>query len=200
MYQKHLGSRIHHLRVAKTAKRQAGLSQTVLCTVCDVELSSSPQYPKHAQGRRHCSNLAIQGRTDVDDPGPEKVDVPRNNTRCDVCMTNIATYIWARHLSSKRHLEATKFTSLRDALDESERNKNGVSINNTDGAIDLGLLEFSRDHAIQKTVSVSIENSNATSIDVVNARISSRQTSRASSSQSVVFVNFQDRNVNFVQL
>lgn len=181
-YEIHMRSALHDRRVNKEARRNAGVSQTVLCTVCNVEISSSRLYAPHAAGRQHVQKLAAAGFTSATDPGPEEVDVPKNCIRCDVCCTNIPKFLWKRHQKGQRHHEASKFTTLKSALDDSERNKNGVAISNYDGAIDYGFIEYERDMPI-RTSSVEVTNTNATSIYIVVRRLTSETTSRAAFSQ-----------------
>ncbi|KAI5120593.1 hypothetical protein M0805_008071 [Coniferiporia weirii] len=175
-YEKHLSSVFHHRRVIKDEKRQAGTSQPVLCTVCSVDLSSVTLYEQHSRGRRHLRALRDNGL--IEDPGPEELDVPRNCTRCDICSTNILTKFWDSHVNGLRHKNATKFTSLKGALDESEQDKNGIVL--TEDRLDFGVLDYNADTAATKSRIIDFQNTNSTSIILVHAYVSSQRTSRAS--------------------
>ena len=112
------------------------------------------------------------------DPGPEELDVIDHTKRCEVCQAIIPTSRWNQHVVGLRHRNASQYVTLKNALDEAQKDKNGISIIDADEALDFGVLEVSQDAArYQKSFMVS--NSNMTEIRFINARISSRQTSRA---------------------
>ncbi len=182
-YENHLRTSPHERRARQETRRRAGIPQIVLCTVCNTEISDSRLYAQHAVGRQHIQKLAEQRLTSTTDPGPEEVDVPKNCIRCDVCCTSIPKFFWERHPTGARHLQALKFNSLKGALDESERNKNGVVIKHYDRAIDFGFVEYEHRASPVHTLSVDIKNTNATSIYIVEGRLTSETTSRASQSQ-----------------
>ena len=175
-YEAHFQSLFHGRRVRQDERRRAGLSQPVLCTVCPVQLSSASVYRQHTFGRRHQTRMAETGI--VLDPGPEELDVIDHTKRCEVCQAIIPTSRWNQHVVGLRHRNASQYVTLKNALDEAQKDKNGISIIDADEALNFGVLEVSQDAArYQKSFMVS--NSNMTEIRFINARISSRQTSRA---------------------
>ena len=123
--------------------------------------------------------MAVQGL--ATDPGPEELDALDYTKRCDVCQTAIPQRDWNNHVNGARHRNATAFVALKSALDESEKDKNGIVITgvNDDSDINFGLLEYGTG-PVRSRKTITISSTNATAIDFVEARISSRQTSRAS--------------------
>ena len=109
------------------------------------------------------------------DPGPEEIDVPHHSTRCDVCSTNIPNAHWERHVRGQRHAKASTFVALQAAIDESETDKNGVVI--SPGELDFGFEEATSRNTAW-TMEVNIQNTNATKIKLVEARLASQMSSR----------------------
>ncbi|KAI0093452.1 P-loop containing nucleoside triphosphate hydrolase protein [Irpex rosettiformis] len=181
-YETHLASPLHRQKVWKAEKRAAGINVPVTCTVCSVDISSAELYEQHAHGRRHARKLQEQGLET--DPGPEEVDVPRNQTRCDVCATNIETRFFEQHLKSRRHTSSIQFNSLRGALDDSERDKNGVEV--TPDTIDFGFVNEPGNINATFSKKIAVQNTNVTGIQIVRARLSSQLTSRADTSGFVL--------------
>ncbi|KAI0344525.1 P-loop containing nucleoside triphosphate hydrolase protein [Trametopsis cervina] len=177
-YEKHLTTNFHKQKVLQAQRREAGLSLPVACTVCSVDISGAPQYQLHAQGRRHKKKMAEQG-LDVD-PGPEEVDVPSNCTRCDTCSSNVLTRDFEKHINGRRHSKAVEFNRLRGALDESEKDKNGVDV--SPDTIDFGLVAESSNRNATWSQTVTVHNSNVTAVNVVEARLFSRLTTQMVSS------------------
>jgi helicase MOV-10 len=116
------------------------------------------------------------------DPGPEEIDVMDKQRACDVCRATIPLAAWERHVKGLRHKNATKFMGLKNALDESERDKNGIAIEGADEAVDFSLIEFTP-NGIQAQKFITVSCTHAVVIKFVEARISSRQTSRAAYSK-----------------
>lgn len=172
-YQQHLGTKKHIHRTIQELKRRAGISTTVLCTVCMVELTSATHYPPHTQGKRHRRRMEEQGFTT--DPDPEEVEVPRFCTRCDICTTNIPTRDWGKHLRSQRHTHATKFTALQGAIDESETDKNGMVVSPDN--LDFGIIDPPAARSAWR-MPVTVENTNSTAVKLVEARLFSQMSAR----------------------
>ncbi|KAI0344523.1 hypothetical protein BDW22DRAFT_1057193 [Trametopsis cervina] len=178
-YETHLTTPLHLAWVVKDQRKRAGVAQPVLCTVCDLDISSLSEYALHAQGRKHRANLQRQGL--AEDPGPEELDVPRNCTRCDVCGKNIVTSMFDRHIKGESHTQALRFNALQSSIDESEKDKNGVDI--TPEAIDFGFIAESTDCNAAWASTIHIQNTNVTAITLIEARVSSQLTTRVAHSK-----------------
>lgn len=110
------------------------------------------------------------------DPGPEELDVPRNQTRCETCSTNIPTRDWEKHVRGRRHAGATRFNILQGALEESEKDKNGLIISPEE--LDYGFVAESPSRKEVQLTTLVIHNTNATDLHLMEARLSSQMTSR----------------------
>jgi helicase MOV-10 len=178
-YEQHIRTVNHRSKVLQAEKRAAGLVLPVACTVCSVDLSDANIYRQHARGRRHRKKMEEQGMTT--DPGPEEIDIPRNCTRCDTCASNILTRDFQKHLNSQRHQKAIQFSTLQGAVDESEKDKNGVDVSPED--INFGYVnEITRGHATYP-ITLVIQNTNVTAILLVEVRLSSQLASRTTASR-----------------
>lgn len=177
-YDQHLTTQFHKKKVLQEERRRAGIAQPVSCTVCSVDLPTETQYYSiHILGKRHRRNMQDQGL--VNDPGPEEQDTPRNHTRCDICFTNILTRDWDKHRRGRRHAAATKFNTLQGALEESEKDKNGLAISPDE--LDFEFVAESPSHNAIWSMTLTIHNTNATDLQLMDTRLSSQMTSRASS-------------------
>ncbi|KAI0093451.1 P-loop containing nucleoside triphosphate hydrolase protein [Irpex rosettiformis] len=177
-YDTHLTSPLHRRKVLRAEKRAAGINVPVNCTVCSLDLATAELYEHHARGKRHVKKLQ-QLKLETD-PGPEEIDVPRDQTRCDVCAINMMTKNFSQHLQGRRHAAAIQFNSLRGTLDDSERDKNGVDVTPDD--IDFGFVNEPANINAAWSKKVAVQNTNVTGIRIVNARLSSQLTSRADAS------------------
>lgn len=177
-YDQHLSFVFHRKKALQAENRRAGISQPVFCTVCSVDLATETDYYSgHVRGKRHRRNMQEQGI--VNEPGPEEQDVPRNQTRCDTCFTNVLTRDWETHLRSRRHAGATQFNALQGALEESEKDKNGLIISPEE--MDFGFVAESPSRDAVWSMTLVIQNTNATELHLVDTRLSSQMTSRTSS-------------------
>lgn len=173
-YESHLNTVFHKRKVLQAEKRAAGLSLPVTCTVCSVDIPSAPNYVQHSRGRRHLKNMQEQGLTT--DPGPEEIDVPRNQTRCDTCATNILSQLFDKHLKGRRHISALHFNSLQGAIDDSEKDKNGIDV--TPETVDFGFVNEPRNSNATWSKKLVVQNTNVTGTQIIEARLSSQLTSR----------------------
>jgi hypothetical protein len=178
IYEGHLKSLTH---AKKVEKAESSASYPVQCSLCSVPLVHAASYQLHTEGKKHCRAMARLGLTT--DPGPEEagLETLALSKQCDVCQSSVPSEVWGLHLNGLRHRRAAAFVSLRRALDESEKDKNGIVITGveSDLEVDYGLLEYSA-AGVCGTKTITVMNSNATPIDFVEVRISSRQTTRAS--------------------
>lgn len=176
LFQTHLTTAFHKQKALQEQKRRAGLNLPVLCTVCSVDLCTAAQYQPHSRGKRHMRLMREQGLQS--DPGPEELDIPRNCTRCETCSTNVLTRDWAQHIRGQRHTKASTFITLQGAIDESEKDKNGIVISPDD--LDFGFLDAPQSRKSGWSKVVSVENTNVTAVQLVEARLSSQMTTRQS--------------------
>ncbi|TDL24445.1 P-loop containing nucleoside triphosphate hydrolase protein [Rickenella mellea] len=174
--ERHNTDRRHLKRTEQHRKKLAGLSKPVRCTICPVNLSNVTLYEQHARGRRHRLALEQQGLDDHDDPGPEELEVPPHTNHCEICDTNIPLIYWQKHLKGLRHSQAQGFVVLESALEEAERDKNGIVV--SEGP-DFGLLEWT-DTVVEHDTKLSVQNNNTTTVVLTDARITSHYKVRAS--------------------
>ncbi|CAK5278901.1 unnamed protein product, partial [Mycena citricolor] len=125
----------------------------------------------HVRGARHIKKAG--GRHLEAEEGGE---MP-GHTLCTTCNSQIPDKSWARHHLMPKHLAKTQFLSFRTALDEAEKDKNGVSVS---GAFDFGIVEPSLAGAGVR-MNATITNTTPYSIvSIVNATFASSRGVRMS--------------------
>lgn len=96
------------------------------CRVCNKIMNGHGVWAQHSQSRRHRDLCAIHGVNP--DVVPEEVDTYPRRTLCVTCNVQILDRSWDGHLRGKRHAAQASFAQFQTAIEDSERNKSGVSI------------------------------------------------------------------------
>ncbi|KAF9060937.1 hypothetical protein BDP27DRAFT_1151308, partial [Rhodocollybia butyracea] len=80
----------------------------------------------HVSSAKHASQAAIKGMS-PDVPPEEPEQVPGHQL-CVVCNRHIPSRFWARHPSQPQHKEREQFLKFTSAVEETEKDKNGLSV------------------------------------------------------------------------
>jgi helicase MOV-10 len=118
MLQYHLQDRRHHNRVS-------GRSVPYYCSVCKTNVPSA-NWDQHIGGLKHLD----RARLDNVAPNVEPLqgsDVGRQRY-CNICKVATQDRHWELHQRSAKHLMREKYALYRAALDEAEKDKNGVVV------------------------------------------------------------------------
>ncbi|KAJ7222059.1 P-loop containing nucleoside triphosphate hydrolase protein [Mycena haematopus] len=121
------------------AKARGESGAILFCSACRKHVSGTKNWVTHIAAARHKENSKQQGLPA--DADPEEVESIPGHTLCATCNAHIPNRSWDRHQSSSvKHLAREKFVSFRTALDEAERDKNGLAVA---GNFDFGIVEGS---------------------------------------------------------
>jgi len=104
------------------------------CPLCDVNIFGSIGWQNHLKTKSHRSKATARGIVDVEpEPGRTKGGV----RYCEFCGTVVLHRHWENHINTSRHKSKVNFARYRAAIEDSEKDKNGVSIN---GDFDFGFV------------------------------------------------------------
>ncbi|CAK5278608.1 unnamed protein product [Mycena citricolor] len=164
-YTEHVATKQHQNRLCG----EFGLM--LYCSACEKYIPGNKNWAVHVRSARHIKKAGgrhLEAEESGEMPG---------HTLCTTCNSQIPDKSWARHHLMPKHLAKTQFLSFRTALDEAEKDKNGVSVS---GAFDFGIVEPSLAGAGVR-VNASITNTTPYSIvSIVNASFASSRGVRMS--------------------
>lgn len=156
------------------------------CTLCSTYCAGLRTYRSHVSGARH--QKALRANANID-PGPEELEAPPNHISFDLCQIFMAKQSWRSHINGKRHKIKEKCVPLKNRLEETEPDKNGITI--AEDTISFGILSPNVSDNLQKIVRVT--NSVYKSVKLMTARLSSTYTGsrsvQASSCPSSININ-----------
>lgn len=68
---------------------------------------------------------------------------PSSTVNCDLCRIDVPAGGWSTHLTSQYHKKKERFTSIKLAFVEAERDKNGVTVSHggDDACLDFGVID-----------------------------------------------------------
>ncbi|EAU82902.2 RNA helicase [Coprinopsis cinerea okayama7 len=112
-----------------------GRNQILRCPLCEVNVVG-PSWDEHLGGTKH-RKQAVKNGVPID-VEPITAISTETSTVCDVCKAQVPNHLWSRHVQSPRHKSREKFLQYRAALDEAEKDKNGLVV---DAAKDLGYVD-----------------------------------------------------------
>jgi helicase MOV-10 len=131
---------------------------------------------QHIAGARHAAVAAETGRQP--DVPPEEPEYVPGHTLCSTCNSHIPDRNWPRHHLTAKHKDREQFVFFQTALDEAERDKNGVSVS---GNFDFGIV----DGPVAKSgikIHPTIKNATPSSkVSIVNMTLASNKGSRTQS-------------------
>ncbi|KAJ6600007.1 P-loop containing nucleoside triphosphate hydrolase protein [Mycena vulgaris] len=161
-------------------KIQGEFGAMLYCTVCQKYVSGMKNWVLHVASARHAAAAVQRGlRPDVD---PEEPEFIPGHTLCPTCNSHIPDRNWARHPLSPKHKDREQFISFRAALDEAEKDKNGVSVS---GTFDFGIIDL-QDAKSGMVVRPTIHNATpASKVSLISITLASGKGSRTLSPFSV---------------
>ncbi|PFH46786.1 hypothetical protein AMATHDRAFT_50790 [Amanita thiersii Skay4041] len=125
-YDDHIATKTHLNRIA-------GMNLLLYCTICKTNMSTS-NWEQHIEGKRHIRHAERRRISAYIEP-QLATSVP-GQIFCEICMRVVRR--WDRHLESQGHKKKEAFISYKAALDEAEKDKNGIII---DGNLDFGIVD-----------------------------------------------------------
>ena len=176
-----------HMRGKKhRARERAGGDPTAInipihCSLCSKSIPGGENnWSIHVDGRPH-KRLAALDPTHIERSFITLLaDLPPGMKRCDTCQIFVLATAQQSHISSGRHQYKTKLQAIRSTLQESEKDKYGITISHPDG-LDLGMIE------VASLVNQPTTKANFTitatdqSIRFTGSRLSSESVTRATS-------------------
>ncbi|KAI3612884.1 rna helicase [Moniliophthora roreri] len=126
-YQVHLKSKQHQLK----ARGETGA--LLYCSVCDKRISGM------ASWKRHVGTLKHQRRAKGQVIQPEEPETVPNHQFCVACNRHIYNNVWAKHLLNSKHKDREQFLSFQSAVEEAEKDKNGIAVQ---GTFDFEIVEL----------------------------------------------------------
>ncbi|KAJ7323066.1 P-loop containing nucleoside triphosphate hydrolase protein [Mycena albidolilacea] len=171
-----------HIATKQHVAKARGESGTLLfCSPCQKHVSGTKNWAQHVAAARHKAEAKLKGLPA--DADPEEVESVPGRTLCSTCNIHIHNNDWERHQSAAKHLARQRFVSFRTALDEAERDKNGLSIV---GDFDFGIVDGPAAKS-GKTIRPTIKNLTPSSkISIVSMTLASDKGSKTQSPFSVV--------------
>lgn len=127
-YHGHLSGRRHRSRIA-------GRNVKLFCPICEENVMGG-NWQSHISGKRHHNQSAAKGTSPVVEP--HEATAINGERYCYTCKLGIEERRWNRHLQSPKHKKREAFTSYRAALDEAEKEKNGIIV---EGDLDFGFID-----------------------------------------------------------
>ena len=119
------------------------------CETCSVVCLTGHSYQAHLAGKYHRKTLERAAYAQAHGIDTEF---------CELCQIPILNHDWERHQRTRRHLNKQRFFAFKSLLEESEKDKHGISISSPEG-VDFGIIELEeaqvgRDAALVITTSV----------------------------------------------
>ncbi|TFK28523.1 RNA helicase [Coprinopsis marcescibilis] len=90
----------------------------------------------HLSGHKHNSRALNKGLSPHIQP--DQAISTDHTTVCTSCNVHLKNHFWAGHIQGKRHQARERFLKYRSALDEAEKDKNGLCV---EGGKDLGYID-----------------------------------------------------------
>ncbi|KAF8630294.1 hypothetical protein AX15_003007 [Amanita polypyramis BW_CC] len=124
-----------HLKGRRHSTRISGGSVTYFCPVCETNVTGSV-WDQHIKGTKH-RKKAKHDNVAPDVEPLQGIDL-KGQKYCNICKQAVTGRMWEKHLLNNRHKTREKYTSYRAALDEAEKDKNGIIV---EGHFDFGIME-----------------------------------------------------------
>ncbi|KAF9003324.1 RNA helicase [Cyathus striatus] len=188
MFKAHLKGKKHMIRIA-------GRTHSAYCPLCNRNVSGGNLgWNSHISSRAHKSAADAGGI--APNIAPQEAVSNEREKYCDICQFVVPSHVWANHTQSLRHTRRLQYAAYRSALDEAEKEKNGVVV---DGCFDFEFVEPSAAVNGVSTVA-SIKSTHPLSkVILTEAKLVSKQGGRTITSGFSVLVEGSDRKVNSVR-
>jgi helicase MOV-10 len=124
-----------HFTGKKHRSKVLGISQLLHCKICDTPVISY-NWSSHTSSRKHTKAASLQGASPLIEGERITTDI-EGRKYCDLCRIHTPEAQWHTHTRSRTHKRLERFSSFRAALDEAERDKNGITI---EGPTDFDII------------------------------------------------------------
>ncbi|KDQ59997.1 hypothetical protein JAAARDRAFT_125682 [Jaapia argillacea MUCL 33604] len=132
-YQGHLGGKKHR-------SRALGLGKMYHCPICQKSMAGAQTWAAHIGGKGHRAKAALQGMAAADVQPEEPTEIP-GMQYCAPCDLHVRIEQWGSHLRSNLHRKRELFLTHKAILEESEKDKHGVTISHGGDGVDFGIVE-----------------------------------------------------------
>ncbi|KAK1226913.1 hypothetical protein PQX77_010082 [Marasmius sp. AFHP31] len=160
----------HHLTTKQHLNKTQGETGTLLfCPICQKYIPGMKNWSSHVGSLKHASRATSLGlRPEVE---PEEPDVVPDHQLCTVCNRHIPNRSWARHPSMPQHKDREQFFAFTSVVEETEKDKNGVSV---EGTFDFGIVDL---NAATRGVAVeaSVKANPAVRVSLIGCTLASSQ-------------------------
>jgi len=167
-----------HVRGKKHKRKVSGRSGVAYCYICKKNISAGmPGWDVHIAGQKHVACAVEQGL--APNIEPEEATANDGERNCRICQQVVRGAAWNQHLLSFGHQRKETFAKYKAALDEAEKDKNGVSI---EGIFDFDFVDPAVGAlGLQSTVTIKTSLPFSKSV-LVEAKLASSQGARVSTS------------------
>ena len=167
-----------HVRGKKHKSKVSGRGGIAYCAICKKNIGAGmPGWSLHVAGQKHVALAMAQGL--APNIEPEEATANDGERNCGICQQFVRGVAWGQHLLSFKHQRKEAFTKYKAALDEAEKDKNGVSI---EGIFDFDFVDPAMGAmGLQSTMTIKTSLPFSKSV-LVEAKLASSQGARASTS------------------
>lgn len=135
-----------HLQGRRHQSRIAGRGITLYCPACEMNIESGV-WASHKAGNSHLKQATRKGMSaDVE---PQEGNSEQGQKYCELCKLAVKDSKWARHIQTEWHLKRKHFASYQAALNEAEKDKNGIAAH---GNLDFGIIDASETKPVRSTI------------------------------------------------
>jgi helicase MOV-10 len=167
-----------HVQGKKHKSKVFGRSGVAYCHICKKNIDAGmPGWNQHIAGQKHIACAMVQAL--APNIEPEEATANDGQINCGICQRIVPRAAWNQHLLSIGHQRKEAFTKYKAALDEAEKDKNGVSIQ---GTFDFDFVDPAVGAmGLQSTVAIKTSLPFSKSV-LVEAKLASSQGARVSTS------------------
>jgi helicase MOV-10 len=138
-----------------------------ICEPCGVVCLSSRTFDAHLKGKPH--RKQINGANNP--PGGNVIHC----SLCDRYIPRLPAHFWDEHIRGKYHNRVQRFIPLQQAIEESEKDKHGITV---DGVFDLGVIDVSEMNRAKSTRVTLRNNVPNSQVVILQCRITSKINAR----------------------
>ena len=167
-----------HVRGKKHKSKVSGRSGLAYCHICKKNVGAGTLgWDHHITSRKHVARAKAQALTPNIEPAEATANDGERN--CSICQQLVRGTAWNQHLLSFKHKRKETFTKYKAALDEAEKDKNGVSV---EGIFDFDFVDPEVGVVgLQSTLTIKTSLPFSKSV-LVEAKLASSQGARVSTS------------------
>lgn len=139
---------ITHMHGRRHQNRIAGRGITLYCPACEMNIESGV-WASHKVRNSHLKQATRKGLSaDVE---PQEGTSEHGQKYCELCKLAVKDSKWAQHIQTQWHLKRKHFASYQAAIDEAEKDKNGIAAH---GSLDFGIVDANMTKPIRSTITL----------------------------------------------